>query len=481
MWFFGSDQGIEEGIQALQFNFNERPFEPQMSNNGLEFDRNNASICDAEGNLLIYTNGCAVANRNHEIMPNGDSLNYGEFFQTFWRDDCGNGYPGRQDIMILPDPKYDLGYYIIHKTIEIKTSEDPDSRVRFLKYSYVDLLLDNGLGDITIKNRPFHKSEFLGSYLTACLHSNQKDWWIIQPKRTTEENYIYLLNDNGINLQDSFLLGNIPFDRNTSAAGDAKFSPDGMKYAFFSYGDGLYIYDFDRNTGHFSNFKSLNFTPETAIISSVEFSPNSRFVYLSVIDSLFQVDLNEKNLKDGLMLIDVNDGVQDPFSTSFFLSTIGPDCKIYIRPGSGSYSMHVINKPNEKGLACDFVERGLKLPRISARGGFPNFPRFRVDEDEVCDPSISTFLGEDVYIRKELKAYPSPTHDLISIVFPDNLTGYVYVFDMLGQEVIAPTYTEGLSQFTLSLSHLASGYYTVEFIPKNLNSNMLYNQVIYKN
>ena len=97
-WPFGKDQGIELGVQATEFDFNKRPFEPEQRNGGLEFDRNNASICDKDGNLLFYTNGCAVANREHQVMPHGDSLNYGYYFQTWWLDDCGNGYPGGQDI-----------------------------------------------------------------------------------------------------------------------------------------------------------------------------------------------------------------------------------------------------------------------------------------------------------------------------------------------------------------------------------------------
>ena len=33
-----------------------------------------ASISDSSGNLLFYTNGFTVWNRNHEVMLNGDSL-----------------------------------------------------------------------------------------------------------------------------------------------------------------------------------------------------------------------------------------------------------------------------------------------------------------------------------------------------------------------------------------------------------------------
>ena len=37
----------------------------------------NASIADEDGNLLLYTNGCAIYNSDHEIIVNGDDINPG--------------------------------------------------------------------------------------------------------------------------------------------------------------------------------------------------------------------------------------------------------------------------------------------------------------------------------------------------------------------------------------------------------------------
>lgn len=76
-WIFGNDQDGTSAFQSLQFDFNQVPFEVGTRTAGLSFDRNNASISDEEGNLLFYTNGCAVAGADHEILINGDSLNAG--------------------------------------------------------------------------------------------------------------------------------------------------------------------------------------------------------------------------------------------------------------------------------------------------------------------------------------------------------------------------------------------------------------------
>jgi len=104
-WLLGHDQQVGPEIRALKFDFNNRPFNPELRDKGLNFDRNNVSICDKNGALLFYSNGCAIANRDHEVMMNGDSINAGDFLDEFWFDgSCRFGYPGRQNMLILQDP-----------------------------------------------------------------------------------------------------------------------------------------------------------------------------------------------------------------------------------------------------------------------------------------------------------------------------------------------------------------------------------------
>ena len=477
VWMFGNDQNLQqEGIQGIRFDFNEKPFEPEGADQGLSFDQNNASICDKDGNLLFYTNGCAVANRHHQIMPNGDSINSGNFFDMIWRGDCRNGYPGGQDITILPNPADSLGYYIIHKTREFVPGQIPSTFFRHLKYTYINMRLDEGRGDVEEKNIEFASDGYPYSYLTVIGHTNKKDWWIIHPKTTDNIFYSYFLTEDGFELIDSTTLGNTDFVSNTTGSGDAKFSPDGTKYAFFTLYNGLWIYDFDRVTGEFSNFKSLDFTPpENVKFASVEFSPNSRFVYLSATDSLYQVDLWEDDLEDGTILIDTYDGVQDPFATTFFVSALAPDCKIYIRPGSSSNIMHVIHEPDEKGLACNFVERGLRLPQPSSTGSYPNFPRWRVDEEDKCDPTITSIFGDHVYYRRDLSVYPNPVRDVLTMEIPEGKDGKIVVLDIQGQVVWSDSDLDSYTdKVQIDLSGLAVGSYSVEFIPDDNKERLVY-------
>ncbi len=475
-WPFGKDQSADTGIQATEFDFNNKPFEPSLREGGLEFDQNNASICDKEGNLLFYTNGCAVANRNHEVMMNGDSINVGYYFDSWWLGDCGNGYPGRQDITILPDPNYSDGYYLIHKP-RFRDMVTKEHSMKNISFSYVDMNLDSGMGGVLEKNIHFYDGELHWSYLTSIAHTNGRDWWIINPAIKENGYLTFLLTETGIELQSVQELGPELDPRYSGAAGSAKFSPDGTMYSLFNHYDGLLLFDFDRESGELSNLRQIPFEwPEAPIVGGCEWSPNSRFLYLTTRDTLWQVDIEEENLEDSRVFIDAYNGINDPLNTSFWFSALGPDCRIYIRPGNGSRSFHVIHKPNEKGIDCDFVQQGIKLPRISATGSFPNFPRFRVDEEEKCDPSITSIAGEAVWWRRDLSVYPSPASEYVTVELPEGKHGKLYILDMQGQMVY--NQAEVLYDERIDISDLASGTYSVEFIPEQNKERVVYTKRI---
>jgi len=482
VWIFGDDQNSEEeGVQNLLFDFNKRSFEPRANTNALEFDQNNVSICNNQGELLYYSNGCAIANREHKLLLNGDSINAGPFFDILWRGDCSFGYPGLQDILLLEDPNNNDGYYLITKPLEYEFNSGISPSPIFLNYSYIDGTLDNGLGGVTIKNDNIFKADFLAAYLTAIQHINGQDWWIIQPGRADNIFYTFLLDETGFKLMDNPSLGNVEFGDGSSASGRARFSPDGKLYAFYNVHDGLFLYDFDRETGEFDNFRTFDFIPfEGPKFSSIEFSSDSRFLYIAATDSLWQVDLLEEDLNEGKELIDVYDGVPDPFYNGFISCALAPDCKIYVRGSSSSYSMHVINNPNEKGKACNFVQRGLKLPLISSVDTYPNVPRYRVDDEEKCDPSITTMFGEAVFYRRKLELYPNPTRGPLRIDLPQDRSGVLYFFDMQGREIQSPMNVSKNQTIDMLVHHWPVGMYNIEFIPDNQSDRLFWTGLVRK-
>src|SRR5688572_15782308 len=64
IWYFGNKAGLD---------FNTSP--PSVLNNSqMNTDEGSASIADAQGNLLFYTNGENIWNKNHQVMANGSGL-----------------------------------------------------------------------------------------------------------------------------------------------------------------------------------------------------------------------------------------------------------------------------------------------------------------------------------------------------------------------------------------------------------------------
>jgi len=469
-WLFAAQALPAEGFEGYGFNFNNSDtlidYETIIP---IRISGLNASISDKEGNLLFYTNGCDVVNANHEFMPNGRDLNSGDYFEMIGQT-CSGGYLGKQDIIILPDPSDNQGYFILHKPV-IKVDSIPEL-FRELRYSYVDMSSNNGFGDVTIDNIQIADSlQFMFRYLTAINHSNGKDWWIIQAIENKEGFFTLLLDENGFS--DSFIqYTDMPFNFLASASGTAVFSPNGEQFAYFNKDDNLWLYKFDRSSGLVSNVRRLTLkrnTPNASPLSSVEFSSDSRFLYVSVQDSLWQVDTYQENLETGTELIDVWDGTNDPFSTTFLLMALAPDCRIYMTSGSSTNTYHVINNPNVKGAACDFVQRGIQLPYTSSLGNLPNFPRFRVDEEEKCDPTITSIFGEDIYYRQDLIIYPNPAIDQLNIQLPENQSGHLWIFDMTGSIVFQQKYTASEQQVSVDLHSYPTGTYQVEFIPDDGN------------
>lgn len=475
-WHLGLDQSLNPGIQAMEVNFNSGilPENIQVKDFPVGFDHNNQAICDSKGNLLFYTNGCAVLNRKNEIMLHGDTLNHSTFKELTGWDDCSFGYPGIQNILILNDPRNDDGYFLLHKTIV--DDSDLNGFVPELRTSYIDMKLDDGFGDVVYFDSLLMSDHPLSSYLTAIKHSNKKDWWIIQPLRETSEFAIFLINDKGIQRlqnQNSYQFFDSWF---SGASGTARFSPDGTMYAYWNRHANLHLYNFDREEGLLNEHEKIVIF-ETALDSfdsragSVEWSPNGRFIYLSERDSLLQIDTWESDIEsDGINLIDIYNGTLDPFPTTFRIMCLAPDCRIYMCSGNGSDSYHVINSPDELGSDCNFVQNGIKLPQHAGSSNLPLHPRWRVDEKEKCDPGIVSVFGMHVIYKRDLVVFPNPTVGIVTIEVPDDFkSGNLEVYNLMGQKVIEKELGPNLIQLQLSLEHLPLGYYHFELYEDSEN------------
>ena len=215
---------------------------------------------------------------------------------------------------------------------------------------------------------------------------------------------------------------------------------------------------------------------------SVEWSSNSRFIYTASREELHQIDTWEANIEqDGIRLIDVYNGTQDPFSTAFFLMAQAPDCKIYMCSTNGAGSYHVINSPDQLGVDCDFVQNGIVLPNYSSRGSMPNFPRFRVDEEDKCDPTIVSVFGNDVYYRRDLIVYPSPSTGLYTIDLPLAFRTGRLIVTNINAQILKDVEIDYLSfDRQLCLDDQPEGVYNIEIYPSDNTEQIFYSKQVIK-
>ena len=348
MWYFGKYAGIDFNSGTAV----------QTTNGETNAQEGGCSIADSQGNLLFYSDGEKVWNKNHAAMPNGFGL-YGYDSNT-------------QNSLIVQDPGDTNIYYLF-------TSEANWVNNIGLFYSVIDMTLDGGLGAVTaVKNTPL-LSVISSQKMTAIRHQNNCDYWIVVHPYDSDEFHSYLLTSTGINPVPVISavgphLVNDPANGNTfNCGGEMKPSDDGLKIGVAFRGiadpDKLGIFDFNKSTGTLSNFTAIQ---ETGSVYGVEFSKNGEILYVSKTSGeLGQYDLLA-GTGAGILASKINLGTVSPSFGGCL--QMAPDDKIYLGRGNLSTKLGVISNPNILGTGCNFNPTGFSLNNgVRARFGLPNF------------------------------------------------------------------------------------------------------------
>lgn len=461
IWLGGRNTSTAIGIEGFMLDFNNGRLDINPVSSALEFDMNNVSMCDKEGNLLFYSNGCAIANVNHEIMENGHDINAGEFFELLWLGDCRFGYPGYQDILSIKSLARDNSYYLVTTPVILNNGETYKD---VIQYSEIDMNLDAGLGEVTIKNESILLGvEILAGYMTGTQLADGSSW-IINISKNPISFIKTKIDTGGIYFHDQQFVGS-NLNEESSGGGTSAFSPDGSKYAFFNKYDQLHLFDFDRETGTLSNHKNV-FIAQAPLFSSLEFSSNGRFIYIATQEAVFQIDLLTAASEYEVELIAEFNNVQNPQSADMFLLRRGPDCRIYIAAVSESRSYGVINFPNRKGQECELIQQGIELPYMTGVVSLPNFPNYRINEHDVCDSTIVGIYSVVEDLKQRFIVYPNPALEFVNILLPEyDLNGRVEVHNNFGQ-LMLNEYISGY-EMRLDVSGLKSGHYYISISSDN--------------
>jgi hypothetical protein len=424
----------------------------------------NSSICDSSGSLLFYTNGCVIANSADKVIENGDNINPGNS-HTLWCVTYEDGYAGGPaNSLILPVPDSSGLYYLFHKRF-ILFSNPSDAIFDKFYYTIVDMKQNSGKGKVLEKNTVLMSDTLAWAEIAAVKHANGKDWWLITPRRNSNQFYIFKFTSQGI--VDTFqqTIGILP-DPQGEGLGQMLFSPDGSKlFRTYRYSP-VMVYSFDREAGVFTQFDTINYKYGNQLVGEImcAVSPSNRFLYLSCRKLLFQFDLLASDISASQITVAEWDGFADPFPTMFWQCQLGPDCKIYIVAGGDTRYYHVIHNPDEQGGACNVEQRGLHLPTPSG-ASMPSFPNYRLgpinNPGVPCTATVSVSQPVLPIPDKRVWVYPNPANNSIVIEYPDIgiSNSRLLLFNTLGQMVKDIILPQGQTSIQVTLNGMSEGIY----------------------
>jgi len=348
VWYFGQNAGLDFNTGAPT----------ALTNGALDTYEGCASIADTAGNLLFYSDGINIWNRNHVPMPNGNNL-------------LGNP-TSTQSAIIVPKPEDPFSYFIFTVDAEIGPAG--------MNYTEVNMTLNGGLGGVVTKNNALITPAT--EKLTAVQHANGVDFWVITHGWRNNSFLAYLVTAAGVSNTPVVSNAGVDLDNpyrgrsNSNVIGYLKVSPDGTKIGVCHQLIGAELLNFDPDTGAVFNPITL---PTERGVYGIEFSPDSNVLYVSYF---FEVGFNLE-LRSSIAQYDVSS--MDPIAiqnsetnitgeqvTQIGALQLGIDGKIYAAQFDQTY-LGIINNPNTPGLVSNYVENGISLGGRRSSLGLPPF------------------------------------------------------------------------------------------------------------
>ena len=317
-WTFGGNAG-------MSFHFGEpRQFVPASGS----FE-GCATISDADGQLLFYTEGESMKDRK------GNRL---EFLRG---DDRAT-----QSSLFVPWPERDSLYYIFIAPFQ---ASNP------FRYAVFNKNLNQGLGGTHAPVRNLFPNST--EKQAAVRHTNGRDYWLVTHTFPGNTFQSYLIKPAGLDTIPVISVAgsshgqiNDPNAIVGETEGQMKISPDGTRLALVvKYAGILEIFDFDATTGTISN--PVQVSGFSDYVDGVEFSQNSKFVYVSERGIFGTLGNNDLPSRIWGFELDAQGGItqQKLLFESFSILTgqlqLAPNGYIYF-PKYREVSLGAIKRPN---------------------------------------------------------------------------------------------------------------------------------------
>ncbi|MBK8499437.1 MAG: PKD domain-containing protein [Flavobacteriales bacterium] len=350
IWHFGDGAGLDFSSGA-----------PVAIGGGASYSLDNSTtVTDNAGSLLFYSNGESVWDATHNVMPNGSGL-LGDL-------DAG------QCALAVHRPGTDIFYLF---------TVDNWNGVNGLRYSVVDMDLNGGLGDVTLKNQMLHTPST--ERLEAVRHPSDGSWWLISHDWGNSDFRAYHINTNGLNTAPVISsVGSSHSGNSYDSAGQLSASPDGTMLCCGIYTQNKFqVFDFDATTGIVSNARNL--TGYTNAWGCA-FSPSSQRLYLTkwYDNEVWQVDLSAgswSQVQGSAVLVGTTSANYSGWQAGYL--QLAPDNKVYMAT-FGENSIARIASPDALGVACGFTDAAVGLGAGICKAGL-----CRTATSDVCALSVA--------------------------------------------------------------------------------------------
>jgi hypothetical protein len=408
IWYFGLGAGLDfnSGV-PMNLAGGHTGFDVPNGDN----QEGTACISDSSGNLLFYTGGQTIWNRNHLPMPNGSNIM--------------GGVSSTQSSLIVPLPGSDSIFYVF-TTDEFQHYSSPNSPKGY-RYSVVDMCLENGLGDVIAGRKNILLCDTSTEKLAACQDLSGNGYWIVGHKMFSDRFYAWHLTSGGITDTVTSDIGAIhgwwPATSSWSngpAQGQMKINASGTKLALaISNFDPPYLemFDFNNNTGVLSNLCRM--VIDSLLhkrIYTIEFSPDETKLYAALVGGYGGNRIYQYNLLAGggncdsiyvsqFQIAKLSGG----YLSGMQLATSG---KIYLINLTAT-QLGCINYPNLSGAAADFDSLAFTLSASSYGYALPGFiAGFKYHNGVLrCSPED---VGEHE-INNDLVIQPNPATNSLTV------------------------------------------------------------------
>ncbi len=367
-WYFGKNLGLD---------FNEK--QPKLLKNGaMNTFEGCSSISDANGNLLLYTDGISIWNKKHEIIKGGNDL---------------HGNPSStQSGIIVAKPRSKSLYYVFSVDAMEKGLEG-------LEYAIVDITANNGACEVVEKHNLLLSDAT--EKVTGVVHQNGEDIWILTHQWNSNAFYAFLITKDGIGKTPIISkTGSIHKGELDNSIGYLKASPNGDKLAIALHDDKKFeLFDFDNSNGKVTNPKSIPVLKGKPY--GIEFSPKGKYLYTSTFfdGEIAQYNLRLKNLQESKFILRKGDG------NNAGALQLAPNGKIYYQIYNSRY-LAAIEKPNRKGEECSINSKSIPLGAKIARFGLPTFIQSYFTEENSDKRLVDEPIEEEISTIVEIAEIP---------------------------------------------------------------------------